>query len=69
MTPNEYRKKHKRCATCEHWIPEFTNHFAEFEFENAKLKTLLKQIVRADFADFIERRSTENDTTGSNRPN
>ena len=20
MTPNEYRKKHKRCGTCEHWI-------------------------------------------------
>ena len=31
--------------------------------ENAKLKTLLKQIVRADFADFIERRSTEDENT------
>ena len=19
MTPNEYRKKHKRCGTCKHW--------------------------------------------------
>lgn len=19
MTPNEYRKKHRRCATCEYW--------------------------------------------------
>ena len=31
--------------------------------ENAKLKTSLKQIVRADFADFIERRSTEDENT------
>ena len=22
MTPNEYRKKHKRCATCEYFIQE-----------------------------------------------
>ena len=20
MTPNEYRKKHKRCSTCKYWI-------------------------------------------------
>lgn len=42
MTANEYRKKHKRCATCEHWIPEFTNHFAEFEFGKCKVKNIAK---------------------------
>ena len=42
MTPNEYRKKHKRCATCEHWIPEFTNHFAEINCGKCKVKNLTK---------------------------
>ena len=34
--------------------------------ENAKLKIQINQIGMADFADFIERRSLEDDTTGSN---
>ena len=42
MIPNKYRKKHKRCATCEHWIPEFTSHFAEINCGKCKVKNLTK---------------------------
>ena len=25
--PNEYRKKHSRCATCKYFVPEWTNAY------------------------------------------
>lgn len=25
MTPDEYRKKHPRCATCKYFVPKYTN--------------------------------------------
>lgn len=27
MKPNEYRKKHPRCATCKYFVPEWTNAY------------------------------------------
>ena len=42
MTPNEYRQKHKRCATCEYWIPDFTNHFAGINCGKCKVKNITK---------------------------
>lgn len=27
MTPNEYRIKHPRCATCRYFVPEWTNSY------------------------------------------
>lgn len=27
MKPNEYRKKHPRCATCKYFFPEWTNAY------------------------------------------
>lgn len=28
--PNEYRKKHPRCATCKYFVPEWTNAYIGF---------------------------------------
>lgn len=42
MTPNEYRQKHKRCATCAFWLREYINHFAEFECGKCKVKNIAK---------------------------
>lgn len=27
MTPDEYRKKHPRCATCKYFVPKYTNGY------------------------------------------
>ncbi len=27
MTPDEYRKKHSRCATCKYFVPKYTNGY------------------------------------------
>nr|DAP54823.1 MAG TPA: HIGH-POTENTIAL IRON-SULFUR PROTEIN sulfur cluster, electron transport [Caudoviricetes sp.] len=27
ITPDEYRKKHSRCATCKYFVPEYTNGY------------------------------------------
>ena len=45
MTPNKYRKKHKRCATCVYWFSEYTNQFAEINCGKCKVKN----IAKADF--------------------
>lgn len=28
MTPNEYRKKHKRCGTCKYWQPTANTYYS-----------------------------------------
>ena len=42
MTPNEYRKKHKRCATGAYWRREYTPYFAEIECGKCKIKNTNK---------------------------
>ena len=42
MTPNEYRQKHKRCATCVYWHSEYTDHFAEINCGKCKIKNISK---------------------------
>lgn len=40
MTANEYRKKHKRCATCIYWQREYTNHFWECDVGKCEIKNI-----------------------------
>lgn len=42
MTPNEYRKKHRRFATCVYWLSEYTDHFAEINCGKCKIKNINK---------------------------
>ncbi len=42
MTPSEYRKKHKRCATCEYWKHEYTDHWNVQEVGICKAKMATK---------------------------
>lgn len=57
MTPNEYRKKHKRCATCVYWTPEFTDHFAECESGKCAVKNISKCDYEGRFCRIYEARS------------
>lgn len=49
MTPDEYRKKHPRCATCKYFVSNYANSYRVF----VMLKSNQRKELKADFVKYI----------------